>query len=98
MWWMVAMATSSQQAARMRVVSSPQSLAGWYVISLRPLGQHAGLRRAAAVHGATALALSPLRIEAHADAATAAALRAALAAEAVVFTSPNAVRAAARLQ
>ena len=92
------MATPSQQAARMRAAPSPQSLAGWYVISLRPLGQHAGLRRAAAVHGAKLLALSPLRIEARADAATDAALRAALAAEVVVFTSPNAVRAATGLR
>ena len=97
-WAMVAMAAPSQQAARMRAAPSPQSLAGWYVISLRPLGQHAGLRRAAAVHGARLLALSPLRIEARADAATDAALRAALAAEVVVFTSPNAVRAATGLR
>jgi uroporphyrinogen-III synthase len=94
----VAMATPSQQAARMREVASPQSLDGWYVISLRPQGQHAGLRRAAAAHGAKVLALSPLRIEPSADPATVAALRAALAAQVVVFTSPNAVRAAAALQ
>lgn len=68
------------------------------MISLRPLGQHAGLRRAAATHGARLLALSPLRIEMHADKATRAAVRAALVADAVVFTSPNAVRAAAALQ
>ena len=82
----------------MREVASPQSLDGWYVISLRPLGQHAGLRRAAAAHGARLLALSPLRIEQRADAATRAALRAALAADVVVFTSPNAVRAATALR
>ena len=92
------MATPSQQAARMHAAPSPQSLAGWYVISLRPLGQHAGLRRAAAVHGARLLALSPLRIEARADAATGVALGAALAADVVVFTSPNAVRAANALR
>ena len=92
------MATPSQQAARMRAAASPQSLDGWYVISLRPLGQHAGLRRAAATHGARLLGLSPLRIDARGDAATLAALRAALAAEVVVFTSPNAVRAATALQ
>ena len=97
-WAMVAMATPSQQAARMRAAPSPQSLAGWYVISLRPLGQHAGLRRAAAVHGAKLLALSPLRIEARTDAATEVALHAALAADVVVFTSPNAVRAATGLR
>lgn len=82
----------------MRVVNSPQPLAGWYVISLRPLGQHAGLRRAAAAHGAKLLALSTLRIEPRIDAATRDALRAALAADAVVFTSPNAVHAALALQ
>ena len=68
------------------------------MISLRPLGQHAGLRRAATAQGASLLALSPLRIERHADASSVDALRAALAAEVVVFTSPNAVRAAQALQ
>lgn len=93
------MAPASQQAARMRdATSSPQRLAGWYVISLRPPGQHAGLRRAAATHGARLLALSPLRIEARTDHPTCEALRAALAADMVVFTSPNAVRAAAALR
>jgi uroporphyrinogen-III synthase len=82
----------------MRAATSPKSLAGWYVISLRPLGQHAGLRRAAAAQGASLLALSPLRIEPRADASTADALRAALSAEVVVFTSGNAVRAAQALQ
>lgn len=82
----------------MRADASPKSLAGWYVISLRPLGQHAGLRRAAAAQGASLLALSPLRIARNADASTADALRVALAAEVVVFTSPNAVRAAQALQ
>jgi uroporphyrinogen-III synthase len=69
-----------------------------YVISLRPVGAHGALRRAAAARGARVLALSPWRIEARDDAATRGALRAALAADAVAFTSPNAVRAAARLQ
>jgi uroporphyrinogen-III synthase len=67
----------------MRAASSPQRLAGWYVISLRP---------------PRVLALSPLRIEHRVDAATRDALRAALAAGGVVFTSPNAVRAASALQ
>ena len=71
------------------------SLAEWYVISLRPRGQHAPLRRAAAARGARVLALSVQRIEVRDDAATRAALRRALAAPVVVFTSPNAVRAAA---
>ncbi len=73
-------------------------LRGCYVISLRPVGGHAPLRRAAAAHGARVLALSPWRIEARSDAATRRALREALRADAVVFTSPAAVRAAAALQ
>ena len=73
-------------------------LRGCYVISLRPVGGHAALRRAAAAHGARVLALSPWRIEARGDAATRNALRAALRADAMVFTSPAAVRAASALQ
>jgi uroporphyrinogen-III synthase len=73
------------------------SLAKWYVISLRPRGQHEALRRAAATRGARLIALSPQRIECRDDSATRAALRLALAAPVVVFTSPNAVRAAAAL-
>jgi uroporphyrinogen-III synthase len=71
---------------------------GCYVISLRPVGGHGAIRRAAAARGLRVLALSPWRIEPRDDAQTRAALRAALAADAVVFTSPPAVRAAARLQ
>ncbi|WP_460814922.1 uroporphyrinogen-III synthase [Luteimonas pelagia] len=69
----------------------------WYVISLRPAGDHAALRRAAARHGAGVLALSPWRIEACDDEATRTALRTALASGIAVFTSPAAVRAAATL-
>lgn len=68
------------------------------MISLRPQGQHAALRRAAARHGARVLALSPLRIERRDDVDTRARLRDALAAPVVVFTSPNAVQAAQALQ
>jgi uroporphyrinogen-III synthase len=71
---------------------------GWYVISLRPQGEHGALRRAAAVHGARVLALSPWRLRWHDDDATRESLRTALAASRVVFTSPVAVRAAAALQ
>lgn len=71
---------------------------GWYVISLRPQGQHAALRRAAARHGAGLIALSPWRVEALDGAAPRAALAAACAASRVLFTSPAAVRAAQRLQ
>jgi len=71
---------------------------GWYVISLRPQGQHGALRRAAACHGARLVALSPWRIEPVDDAAAREALAAAAGASRVLFTSPAAVRAAARLQ
>jgi len=74
-----------------------QPLAGWYVISLRPSGDHAALRRAAAAHGAKLLALSPWRIESLDDATARAALDAALAADMVIATSPAAVRAATAL-
>lgn len=67
-------------------------LRGWYVVSLRPVGEHAGLRRAAARLGARLFALSPLRLEIQPCAQT---LRAALAASRVLFTSPAAVRFAA---
>ncbi|TNJ33174.1 uroporphyrinogen-III synthase [Arenimonas terrae] len=68
-------------------------LAGWYVISLRPSGGHAPVRRAAAALGARVLPLSTLRLAAL-DAGVA--LAAALACDDVVFTSPAAVRFAAR--
>ena len=63
--------------------------APFYVISLRPRGQHASLRRAVARHGGRLLAMSPLRIRTLA----APQLADALAAPVVVFTSPNAVDA-----
>jgi uroporphyrinogen-III synthase len=72
----------------------PAALEGCYVISLRPVAAHGGMRRAAAAHGARLLALSPWRIVHRADAGTRAALDAALAAPRVVFTSPPAVAAA----
>lgn len=81
---------------RRATVAAP--LAGWTVVSLRPRGQHAALRAAAARAGATLLALSPLAIKARTDAASLPALDAALAADVVLFTSPNAVRAAAALR
>jgi uroporphyrinogen-III synthase len=37
-------------------------LSGWYVISLRPLGQHGALRQGAARLGARTFALSTLRL------------------------------------
>lgn len=77
---------------------APRTAPSWYVISLRPRGEHAALRRAAARHGAGLIALSPWRLRLREDDAARAALRAALAAPRVVFTSPAAVRAASRLQ
>jgi uroporphyrinogen-III synthase len=74
------------------------TLAGSYVISLRPRGQHAALRRAAARFGARVLSLSPVRIDMRDDATTRSHLHEALASPIVVFTSPNAVRAARALQ
>jgi uroporphyrinogen-III synthase len=65
------------------------ALAGWYVISLRPSGGHAAVRRAAAALGARTFALSTLRLEPlPADAAR----RAAFACPWVIATSPAAVR------
>uniref|UniRef100_A0A8J7VRC6 Uroporphyrinogen-III synthase n=1 Tax=Coralloluteibacterium stylophorae TaxID=1776034 RepID=A0A8J7VRC6_9GAMM len=66
---------------------------GWTLVSLRPAGAHAGLRNAARRAGAESLALSPLRLVAL-DARPA--LQAALACAAVIFSSPAAVRFAAR--
>lgn len=73
------------------------ALHGCYVISLRPAGGHATLRDAARARGARLLALSPWTLRHHDDAETRAALRAALRADCVVFTSPTAVDAAAAL-
>ncbi|WP_246455068.1 uroporphyrinogen-III synthase [Thermomonas brevis] len=66
-------------------------------MSLRPRGQHAGLRAAAARNGARLLAVSPIAIAHLDDARTRHDLHAALAADLVLFTSANAVRAAAAL-
>ncbi|MGH8086039.1 MAG: uroporphyrinogen-III synthase [Lysobacter sp.] len=70
----------------------------WYVISLRPRGQHAPMRRAAARRGGAVIALSPWALQLRDDAVTRAALDAALAAPQVLVTSPAAVRAASALQ
>jgi uroporphyrinogen-III synthase len=77
---------------------SSTALRGCYVLSLRPVAQHAPLRRAAARHGARVLALSPWRLQVQDDPASREALRAALACSRIVFTSPAAVRAATHLQ
>ncbi|MEN1941992.1 uroporphyrinogen-III synthase [Luteimonas sp. MJ246] len=78
--------------------ASTGPLSGCYVISLRPVGGHGPVRRAAAALGARTLALSPWRIARHDDDRARAGLQRALAAPRVVFTSPAAVAAAAALQ
>jgi uroporphyrinogen-III synthase len=70
----------------------------WTLISLRPRGQHAPLRRAAQVAGACVVALSPWALQVRDDGASRAQLARALNAQRVVFSSPAAVHAAARLQ
>lgn len=77
---------------------SRRSTPSWYVISLRPRGEHAALRRAAVRHGGGLIALSPWRLQLRDDETALAALSDALAASHVVFTSPAAVRAAQALQ
>ncbi|WP_407071354.1 uroporphyrinogen-III synthase [Xanthomonas fragariae] len=69
----------------------------WTLISLRPSGDHAPLRRPVARHGGRVLALSPWRLQINDTAQARAALRKALEAPIAVFTSPAAVKAAHRL-
>ena len=77
--------------------SSPP-LSGWFVLSLRPVGQHRPLLRVAERLGANGMSLPGLRLTARKDTPTRAALDAALLCPRVIFTSPAAVRSAARLQ
>jgi uroporphyrinogen-III synthase len=79
-------------------MSTEPAAPAWYVISLRPQGEHGGVRRAAARAGAGVIAPSPWRLQPRDDPGTRAALAQALRAPRVVFTSPAAVRAAAMLQ
>jgi len=81
-----------------RAADQTLPLQDWCVLSLRARGRHAGLRAASARLGARTLALSPLIIEMHDDDATRDALRQALRADIVLFTSPNAAAAAAALR
>ena len=74
------------------------ALQGWTVLSLRPRGQHGSLRAAASRQGARTLALSPFVIEPLAEQRHRITLKQALSADITVWTSPNAVRAAATLQ
>jgi|GEM_PF-69599 len=69
----------------------------WTLISLRPSGEHAPLRRAVARYGGRVLALSPWRLQTNDTAQVRAALRRALQAPIAIFTSPAAVQAAHRL-
>ena len=71
--------------------TSTAPLAQWYVICLRPLNLHAGVRRAAAKLGARTFALSTLRIVPR---AAGDGLVNALACPRVLVTSPAAVRLA----
>ena len=73
---------------------SRTALAGCYVISLRPVGGHAALRRAAAAQGAHVLALSPWKLVARDDDHTRRDLQLALACPRVIVSSPAAVAAA----
>ncbi|MBW8823075.1 MAG: uroporphyrinogen-III synthase [Xanthomonadales bacterium] len=70
----------------------------WYAISLRPQGQHRQLRDAVAHAGGRLLAMSPLRIVMPGSGDARSRLSDALAAPRCIFTSPNAVTSAARLQ
>ncbi|MDQ3161066.1 MAG: uroporphyrinogen-III synthase [Pseudomonadota bacterium] len=78
--------------------NQPKPLQGWTVLSLRPRGQHGGLRAAASRRGAHVLALSPFMIEPLTDQVHGNSLEQALAADITVWTSPNAVRAAGALR
>lgn len=91
------MATAQAGGMRDRPPTST-ALAGCYVISLRPVGGHATIRRVAAALGGRTLALSPWKLVQRDDRETRTDLRAALAAGRVLATSPAAVRAAAALQ
>ena len=73
-------------------------MSGWFVVSLRPVGQHATVRRAALEWGASTISLPGLRLRAREDAITRRALADALNCERVIFSSPAAVRSATPLQ
>lgn len=79
----------------MDAAAAAPPLSGWTVLCLRPADEASGLRRLLSRHGARLHCLAPWRIEAlPAASALAAALRAS---DALIATSPNAVRAAAAL-
>ena len=68
------------------------------MVSLRPVGRHRPLLRAAARAGATGLSLPGLRLKAREDTSTRVSLDEAWRCPRVIFTSPEAVRSAARLR
>jgi len=76
-------------------ISPSLPLSGWYVISLRPLGQHGAVCQGAAKLGARTFALSTLRLS---PLAAGEALSEALLCPRVLATSPAAVRHAAAQQ
>lgn len=82
----------------MPAMNSHAHVPDWTLVSLRPRGQHAPLRRAAQSLGAQVVGLSPWALVAQHDESTRTALARALGADRVVFSSPAAVHAAARLQ
>lgn len=69
----------------------------WFLVSLRPAGKHAPLRKAVASFGGKLIAASPWRIVYRNDLYARTALTHALSASTLVFTSPEAVIAAHRL-
>lgn len=73
-------------------------LSNWFVVSLRPVGQHRRLLRAAEALGADGLSLPGLRLAAREDTPTRVVLGSALQGSHVIFTSPAAVRFAVRLR
>ena len=73
-------------------------LSNWYVVSLRPVGQHRRLLRAAEALGADGLSLPGLRLAAREDTPTRVTLDAALQCTRVIFTSPAAVRFSVRMR
>lgn len=81
----------------MHAMNSPAHVPEWTLVSLRPRGQHAPMRRAARALGGTVIGLSPWALAARDDPATRATLMTALGADRVVFTSPAAAQAAGRL-
>jgi uroporphyrinogen-III synthase len=79
------------EARTMPRASKKNPLQGWYVISLRPLNLHGGVRRCAAKAGATTFALSPLELR---PLAARSDIELALHCPRVIVTSPAAARIA----